>query len=116
SYPNSAKGAYPGTCRDKQIPYETENASWRLRADASKWPVAALPVSMRDFIIRRKDGLPSYQLASLIDDLHFGVNLVVRGEDLWESTLAQIYLAGILEQAAYSVTPLAGSATPPTGN
>lgn len=107
----SKNGAYPGTCRDRTIPYETENTSWRLRTTSEKvLPVnlwesktidAELPFSMRDFVVRRKDGLPAYQLASLIDDLYFDVNLVVRGEDLWESTLAQIYLAGVMGQHSF---------------
>jgi glutamyl-tRNA synthetase len=48
---------------------------------------------MQHFIVRKKDGFPSYQLASVIDDIHFGVDLVVRGADLFESTLAQICLS-----------------------
>jgi glutamyl/glutaminyl-tRNA synthetase len=57
-----------------------------------------LPESMRDFIVRKKDGFPAYQLASVADDIYFGVDLIVRGEDLWESTLAQIYLAAFLDE------------------
>ncbi|HEV2480937.1 MAG TPA: glutamate--tRNA ligase family protein [Puia sp.] len=52
-----------------------------------------LPVEMRDFVVRKKDGFPAYQLSSVVDDLHFGVDLIVRGEDLWASTLAQLYLS-----------------------
>lgn len=46
-----------------------------------------------DFIIRKKDGLPSYQLASVADDVHFGVTHIVRGEDLLPSTIAQLELS-----------------------
>jgi glutamyl/glutaminyl-tRNA synthetase len=53
---------------------------------------------MKDFVIKKKDGYPAYQLTSLIDDLHYGVDLIVRGEDVWPSTIAQIYLAEILQQ------------------
>jgi len=45
------------------------------------------------YIIRKKDGLPAYHLTSLIDDLHFEVDLIVRGNDLFPSTLAQLDLA-----------------------
>ena len=48
---------------------------------------------MHNFIIRKKDGFPAYQLTSVIDDLFYGVDLVVRGLDLWPSTLAQQELA-----------------------
>lgn len=51
---------------------------------------------MPDFIVKRRDGLPSYQVASLVDDVEFGVNIIVRGEDLLASTAAQIYLAKLL--------------------
>src|SRR5690606_25356638 len=57
---------------------------------------ARLPPSMRDVIVRKKDGLPAYQLASVVDDGLFGVDLIVRGADLWASTLAQCYLAQCL--------------------
>lgn len=52
--------------------------------------------AMPDFIVKRRDGLASYQVASLVDDFEFGVNIIVRGEDLLASTAAQIYLAKLL--------------------
>lgn len=52
-----------------------------------------IDAEMKDFVIWRKDGIPSYQLASLVDDLEFGTNLVVRGQDLISSTGAQLFLA-----------------------
>jgi glutamyl-tRNA synthetase len=62
---------------------------------------AALPVEMTDFVVRKRDGFPAYQLTSVIDDLHYGIDLVVRGEDLWPSTLAQQWLAGELGQRTF---------------
>lgn len=95
-------GIYPGTCIGKALPLDTPGAAWRLLTDNMP-PVAikgitdtrsyVLPEQMRCFVIRRKDGLPAYQLASVVDDLHFGVDLVVRGLDLLPSTIAQQYLA-----------------------
>jgi glutamyl-tRNA synthetase len=60
------------------------------------------PAEMKDFVVRKKDGFPAYQLASLADDIYFKVDLVVRGEDLQNSTLAQLYLAGVLGAGAFS--------------
>jgi len=57
---------------------------------------AKVPAEMKDFVVRKRDGFPAYQLSSVVDDLFFGVDLVVRGEDLWASTVAQHYLAGKL--------------------
>lgn len=123
----SANGSYPGNCRDKKLAADIPDSSWRLRTlpsgtlevkTARNGIVGtSLPRSMHDFIVRRRDGLPSYQLASLVDDLHYGIRLIVRGEDLWESTLAQLYLADTLGHAAFriplQVSPAA--AAPGTG-
>ncbi len=101
---------YPGTCRTIGIPMDTPNTSWRLDTSEFKELAvktltgtvkATLPVSMNDFIVRRKDGIPAYQLISVVDDIYYGVDLVVRGEDLWASTLAQAYLAQALKQDAF---------------
>ncbi len=60
--------------------------------------------TMGDFIVKRKNGLPSYQLASLVDDALYSINFVVRGEDLLASTAAQIFLAEKLNQADFLAT------------
>jgi glutamyl-tRNA synthetase len=52
--------------------------------------------AMGDFVIRRRNGDPAYQLASLLDDEDLGVNFVVRGLDLMPSTGAQASLAAAL--------------------
>jgi glutamyl/glutaminyl-tRNA synthetase len=106
-------GIYPGTCRDKGIPPDTKNACWRLRTRADteltvKTTVGAvkakLPAEMTDFVVKRKDGFPAYQLTSVVDDIHFGIDLIVRGQDLWPSTLAQLYLSSLLGQNPFPET------------
>jgi glutamyl-tRNA synthetase len=107
-------GGYPGTCRDRGIPLDAEGVNWRVRTEGWQqneanwirgdmgWPkgvAAGLPVEMRDFVVRKKDRFPAYQLTSVIDDIHFGVDLIVRGEDLRSSTLAQLWLAEVLGAA-----------------
>lgn len=104
-------GSYTGACLDKKLSLDAEGVSWRLRTDLIQEVAiktghgivhTALPATMRYFVVRKKDGIPSYQLASLADDLHFGVDLIVRGNDLWPSTIAQHFLAELLAAAPFS--------------
>lgn len=94
---------YPGTCKNRNISLHEKNVCWRLNTSepidiqlkeyGKKTERFLLPENMHHFIIRRKDGLPSYQVCSLIDDIHFGIDLIVRGKDLRDSSLAQLYMA-----------------------
>lgn len=61
-----------------------------------------LPEEMHRLIVRKKDGYPSYQLASMVDDLFYGIDLIVRGEDLLPSTLAQLHLATLLKKPEFN--------------
>lgn len=55
------------------------------------------PTFHRDVVIRRRDGIISYQLAVVVDDALQGVTDVVRGADLLPSTAWQIALQHALE-------------------
>lgn len=50
-----------------------------------------------DFLVWRKDNLPSYQLASMVDDIAMGITEVVRGADLIRSTFRQLLLFRALD-------------------
>lgn len=111
---SASDGLHPSSCRARGLSREAENVAWRVAtpvgapvewADADRASRSVdLHNSMRDFVVRRKDGLPAYQLASLVDDSHFGVNYIVRGEDLLDSTAAQFHLAKLLGEARFSDT------------
>lgn len=105
------KNSEPCTCLKKHIPLHTENAAWRLITEEKELTIrnydgqvihAALPSEMQNFIIRRRDGIPAYQLASVVDDLHYNIDLVVRGQDLWSSTIAQHELALALGESRFN--------------
>jgi glutamyl/glutaminyl-tRNA synthetase len=98
--------AGPCSCLTKNIPLNTENVSWRMKTSGDrmlqiktvngKVTGVSLPPSMQNFIVKKRDGMPAYQLTSVVDDLHYGVDFIVRGDDLWSSTLAQMYLADVV--------------------
>lgn len=95
--------AYPGTCEHLNISPDAKDVAWRIPVpentvvsfyDKEKKQVNfPLGTDSGSFIVRKKDGLPSYQLVSLADDVHFRINYIVRGEDLLSSTASQLYLA-----------------------
>jgi glutamyl-tRNA synthetase len=104
--------ANPCDCLEKKIPQETENASWRFITGANNELAvinynggtvrSLLPAEMQNFVVKKKDGFPAYQLTSVIDDLFYGVDLIVRGDDLWPSSLAQQELACALGKTAFA--------------
>lgn len=110
---NMKGGIYPGTCKNKNLPLDTPDTAWRLHTTINK-PLrvktldgiieTSLPADMQYFVIKKKNGYPSYQLSSLIDDEHFGIDLIVRGQDLWDSTLAQLYLAAVMDIPSFMQT------------
>ncbi len=54
-----------------------------------------------DIIVRRSDGIYSYQLAVTVDDLDMGITDIVRGRDLLRSNALQIYIRKALINAGF---------------
>ena len=91
--------AYPNTCRDKGLPFEGN--AIRLKTsdeiicftDRIQGQVCEnLRQTTGDFVLRRRDGIISYQLAVVVDDMRQGVTDIVRGADLLDNTVRQIWL------------------------
>lgn len=110
---HSRDGIYPGTCRLKKLAPDQPDIAWRIQTDQQPVGLKLMDGSTKryhlhkeltDFVVKRKDGIPAYQVASLVDDEHFGVNRIGRGEDLFESTLAQLYLADTLGYTEFQKT------------
>lgn len=69
-------------------------ANWPDRWQGPQhWPIGG---ALRDFVVRRKDGLFAYQLAVVVDDAAQGITHVVRGSDLLDSTPRQMWLQHLL--------------------
>lgn len=129
--PGSEGPPYPGTCRERGLPIEIDVAAGaRGRMPALRFRVEPedrvvfedavfgetaqhVATEVGDFIVRRSDGLFTYQLAATVDDAMMGITQVVRGADLLHSTPRQILLLRVLKAAvpAYGHIPLVLSGT-----
>lgn len=97
---------YPGTCRAKDPARAMKRdpalrvrvpAGDRTFGDLAHGPFTQdLARDVGDFVLRRGDGVHSYQLAVAVDDAAQTIDLVVRGADLLPSTLRQLYLLEVL--------------------
>lgn len=104
---------YPGTCRPSTTGEglldlsadalgNARSLNWRFRVthgevldfvDLNLGPQRFIAgVDFGDFLVWRRDGTPSYQLACVADDAAMHITEVVRGADLLKSTARQILL------------------------
>ena len=96
---------YPGTCADKKLDIKNTEYNLRIRLPNKNIGFNDEHFGMQthnlyketgDFVIHRKFDLPSYALATTVDDAYQKVSEVVRGEDLLAFTPMQIYLCDAL--------------------
>jgi glutamyl/glutaminyl-tRNA synthetase len=96
---------YPGACRPRTAVSEIDapdGINWRFCVpdgeaiefkDRNLGPQRFVAgKDFGDFVVWRRDGAPSYQLACVADDAAMGITEVVRGADLLKSTARQILL------------------------
>jgi glutamyl-tRNA synthetase len=113
------EGAYPGTClRLTEADRRRKRAggrppALRVRADAARISFVDrihgdCEGVVDDFVVRRNDGAPAYNLAVIVDDVWQGIGEVVRGDDLLDTTPRQLYLAERLglEPPTFAHVPL----------
>ena len=110
--PRNQEMVYPGTCRPASL---ISNPTEAFKDSGKAWRIALpldshiefedlalghqsqhLNTEVGDFVLRRSDGLFTYQLAVVVDDAGQGITHIVRGEDLLSNTARQIYLQKIL--------------------
>lgn len=109
---------YPGRCRHRVSEAKRhENpagVNWRFRVpDNEKITFADIHLGDQqytagqdfgDFLVWRRDDIPAYQLAVVVDDAAMQITEVVRGADLLRSTARQILLLralGLIQPAYY---------------
>ena len=113
---------YPGTCRVRLKQAcewrEPAGVSWRFKVPdgrlisfADRFQGEQRFISghdFSDFLVWRRDDIPAYQLAVVVDDEAMRINEVVRGADLLLSTARQLLLIQALAYAvpAYFHCPL----------
>jgi len=102
---NDDEPIYPGRCRsrtDARDFAEPAGVNWRFRvpdgevigfSDLHLGPQAFTAAKdFGDFVVWRRDDVPAYQLAVVVDDAAMHITEVVRGADLLKSTARQLLL------------------------
>jgi len=88
------EGSYPGTC------LRLTQTEVRKHQRAGRRPALRLTgsagIQTDDFVLRRADGVAAYNLAVVVDDAAQGIDQIVRGDDLVETTPRQVLLQGLL--------------------
>ena len=96
---------YPGHCRGRSDARQFESpagVNWRFRVpdgetlafrDLNLGPQSYVAAhDFGDFLVWRRDDVPAYQLAVVVDDAAMCITEVVRGADLLKSTARQLLL------------------------
>ncbi|KXZ74128.1 Glutamyl-Q tRNA(Asp) synthetase [Acinetobacter venetianus] len=107
---------YVGTCRDLNLDFEQQ--AIRLKVSDQQicfddrlqgQQCSNLKYDLGDFVLKRRDGIISYQLAVVVDDYLQKITHVVRGADLLDNTVRQIWLGSLLDypKLSYMHLPLA---------
>ena len=100
---NTGKIKYDGFCKNNQlqkgdfvIRINTENYKEIIFDDCVKGKIIVTNSEIDDFIIAKNDFYPTYNFASVIDDIEFSITDIIRGEDHISNTPKQIIIFKLL--------------------
>ncbi len=97
-------------CKAAELPFENLEVVWRWAGDLPQhitcdYDGNCHTVGLSDTpgrtVLFQRNKLPAYQIASLSDDLDYGITHIVRGADLLDSTAFQLHLARSLNREAF---------------
>ncbi|ENX59250.1 MULTISPECIES: tRNA glutamyl-Q(34) synthetase GluQRS [Acinetobacter] len=107
---------YAGTCRNLNLDFADQAVRLKVSDQLICFQdrlqgqqCSNLQHDLGDFVLKRRDGIISYQLAVVVDDYLQGITHVVRGADLLDNTARQIWLGSLLgyPSLSYMHLPLA---------
>ncbi|MCU4392238.1 tRNA glutamyl-Q(34) synthetase GluQRS [Acinetobacter courvalinii] len=107
---------YAGTCRNLNLDFAHQAIRLKVADQLICFQdrlqgqqCSNLQNELGDFVLKRRDGIISYQLAVVVDDDRQGITHVVRGADLLDNTARQIWLGSLLNYPTlnYMHLPLA---------
>ncbi len=94
------KPRYDGRCRERGLPlgpktavrFKTPQTGITFWHDQIKGHIAFENQELDDLVIRRADGIPTYNFAVVVDDITMRVSHVIRGDDHISNTPRQILI------------------------
>ncbi|EYT14376.1 glutamyl-queuosine tRNA(Asp) synthetase [Acinetobacter sp. 1000160] len=104
---------YAGTCRNLNLDFAHQAIRLKVADQLICFQdrlqgqqCSNLQNELGDFVLKRRDGIISYQLAVVVDDDRQGITHVVRGADLLDNTARQIWLGSLLNYPTLNYMPL----------
>jgi glutamyl-tRNA synthetase len=106
------KPCYDGSCRERglapgpstAVRFKTPQTGTTFWQDQIKGHIAFENHELDDLVIRRADGIPTYNLAVVVDDITMNVSHIIRGDDHISNTPRQL----LIYQALETPPPLLG--------